>query len=279
MASCVKSRKATGLLLLLAFILVAGGSRPAWTFANMTVGSKLQRVEMPTLDGTKLPFLGQKKANVFLFFRPDTEFCRHSLKDVAKLEHELADKPVYWVVIVADTYKPEEVKACVKDAGLLGPVLVDKDNALYGELGVRMLPSVGIADENDVLLTYLHYTKLNFAELIRVNILHQLGEMSDEQLAEATNPSKTKLLTPESKGKANLKLAKILFSRGDFSKALEAAGKSLELDPKLAAAHALVGKANAAMGDCAKAIPAFAEALKLDPNEPDALEGKKGCEH
>jgi peroxiredoxin len=265
------------LLVLGAGVLLMGVASPALSFANVDVGGQVPDVRMQALDGGEQPLLGKKKANVFLFFRPDQEHCVETLKNVSKLERELSGKPVYWVAVVSDSYPPQSVKACVKDTELPFPVLVDKGDALYGQLGVRLLPVMGIADEKGILVAYLHFTKVNFAETIRAHVLHQLGEISDAQLAAVENPSRTGIAGDGSAAAPQVKLARALFKGGKLPKALEAAGKAVEADPKLAEAHALLGQILAAMGDCAKALPAFEKALEIDPAQPEALEGKKGC--
>ncbi len=77
--------------------------------------------------------------------------------------------------------------------------------------------------------------------------------------------------------KRNFNLAMMLFKLGSHDKALETVMKSLEYDPELAEAHALVGAILAAEDDCPSAIAAFDKALSLEPDEPTALEGKKAC--
>jgi tetratricopeptide (TPR) repeat protein len=251
----------------------------SWSFSNVRIGDTITNVDLPTLEGGRHPLLGNERANVFFFFRPDQEHSREVLTKIAHLERELGRKSVHWVAIVSDRYDRAEVEAAVEAAELDVPVLVDVGDALVGKLGVVLHPVVGITDETHVLKAYQHFTKINFIGVLRAHLLHTLGELSEQELEDALDPPRAGQGDhTNSLAKRNLNLARMLFKVGNFEKALETVRKSLVYAPEQAEAHALLGAILAARGDCPGALDAFDRALRLDPNEPTALEGKKGCQ-
>lgn len=260
---------------LVAAVAAALSLVPAAAFSNAEIGSKIERRELGVFGGGTRSYLGDADANVFIFFRPGQEHSRELASSLGGLIRETEGRSVDWVAIVSGSFSAEEIGAFVDETGLTMPVLIDEGDALYGELGARLHPVLGIADADATLVAYQHFTKVNMVAALRGRILHQLGEISDEELARIERPERT--APGNGKAESNLKLARKLLEAGKADKALEFAGKSLELDPTLAAAHAVFGAALAAQGDCAAALEAFSKALELDPEEPTALEGRKGC--
>lgn len=261
--------------LLAAAVAVALGFAPLGAFSHAAVGDKIENRTLPALGGGEAPFLGTARANVFFFVRPDQEHSRQVLAELAGLTGELAGRSVHWTIIVSDRFSEDEIRSAMDGAGVGLPVLIDRGDALYGELGAALHPVLGIADEDHVLVAYQAFRKIHFTELLRARVRHQLGEISDEELAAVENPPKAELAV--NGADRHLRLARMLLQAGKADKALEAVEKSLELDPELAAAHVLAGTILAGQGDCAAAVEAFDKALALDPAEPAALEGKAAC--
>lgn len=61
--------------------------------------------------------------------------------------------------------------------------------------------------------------------------------------------------------------ARAAFEEGDLAAAIDLARQALELAPRFAAAHALLGRAEAAIGHAEAAVAAFQEALNLEPGD------------
>ncbi len=266
------------------FVLTAAaaavlGFVPLAAFSNAEIGSTVENRELGVFGGGTRSYLGDAEANVFIFFRPGQEHSHELAAGLAELIRETGERSVSWTAIVSGSSSPEEIRAFIDETGLAMPVLIDEGDALYGELGARLHPVLGIADADATLVAYQHFTKINMVAALRGRILHQLGEISDEELARIERPERTELTSGDDKAKSHLKLARMLLGSGRAEKALEVARKSIELDPELAAAHAVAGAALVMQDDCAAALEAFSKALELDPNEVTALEGKKACEN
>ncbi|MBE0602726.1 MAG: tetratricopeptide repeat protein [Deltaproteobacteria bacterium] len=246
-------------------------------FAHAEVADVIEDVEMASLDGGRQRLLSDAKANVFIFFRPDQENSRDTMRKISGLEKEMSGKPVRWVGIVSDRFPREEVLAFAKEAGIGMPVLVDAGDALYGRLGVALQPVVGIADGNRTLVAYQPFMKVNYIETIRARIRRVLGEIGDPEVEEAIHPPAAKTDTADAAARRRLLLAEKLLASGKHEKALESVEKCIAADPGSAAAHALRGDILAAQGRCAEAVREYEEALRADPGSARASEGMKRC--
>ncbi|HET6922614.1 MAG TPA: TlpA disulfide reductase family protein [Anaeromyxobacteraceae bacterium] len=262
-------------LLLLVAALAAQPEVAAFTY--LEVGEPLENVEMPTLDGRRERLLGQVKASLFVFFRPGQDHSLDVLQRLARLEREFAGRPVRFVAVVSDDHPAAEVRATAKEAGIRMPVLVDRGNAFYGRLGVRLHPVVGIADERGRLAAYEHFRKLNMEDRMRARIRRLLGEITDAQVEAVLEPPKAEETGPRLQARRRLNLSRMLLKVKNHPSAEEQARKSLEYDPTLAAAHGALGAALAGQGKCAEALPELKIALEADQADATALEGRKAC--
>ena len=251
-----------------------------FAFANVEAGQQIENEELPTLDGRREMLLSRKAlANVFVFFRPSHDRSLKALKAMAACEKEFAGKPVRWVAVVSDSQARDEVRAVVAEAGIHMPVLVDEGDRLYGKLGVRLYPVVGIVDDKGTLLDYLPFQQINYCDMIRVRIRHALAEVDLAAVERVDNPPKALFpnAVPGAVAKRRVKLGEMFLKSSQWTKAVEQARIALEKEPAMAAAHALMGQALAGQGKCDEALSAFDQALRLDPGSASAAEGKRGC--
>jgi tetratricopeptide (TPR) repeat protein len=249
-------------------------------FANVAAGEVLENEDLPTADGRREPFLSHRaRANVFIFFRPGQDHSLDTLKAMAACEKEFAQKPVRWVAIVSDGAPRAEVLAAAREAGIRMPVLVDEGDHLYGKLGVRLHPVIGIADGGFKLLDYLPFHKINYCDMIRIRIQRALGEVDQAAVDRVDNPPKA-LMPDEIPGavaRRHIKLGEKLLAAGHFAQAEQNARIAVAQLPDDAPAQALLGRALAAQGKCAEAAPALEKALKLEPKNALAVEGRRSC--
>jgi tetratricopeptide (TPR) repeat protein len=242
-------------------------------FANVEVGGRVPDPRLDRLEGGQRQLLAPGKTTLFVFFDPGHERCAETLGELAKVEGELAGAPVDWVGIVSERVPAGSVAPALAAAGARLDVVVDRSDALYGELGVRLLPSIGIADAAGVLRAYLPYERIGYAGAIRAHLEHALGRIDDAALAAALAPTAVTLNTDAEKARRTLTMAAKLYEMGKLDPALDTARKAAEADPGSAAAHALVGEILVAKSDCAGARPSLEKALALDP----ALEPAKAA--
>jgi len=259
-----------------ATLVGAGWPGAGRAFSNVEVGATLQNPALPTLDGGRAELLSRKAtASVFVFFRPQQDHSLDALRELESVRRELAGRPVRFVAVVSDSWPADEVRAVVKAAGVEWPVLVDVGDALYGRLGVRLHPVLGIADGSFRLAAYEHFRQINFREIVLARLRVALGDLKEVDMARVLEPEKATSGGPEAEARRHLNLARALWKRKN-PKALESARRSVEAAPS-AAAWALQGEILAAGGDCKAALAAFQAALKIDPADAVARQGRQGC--
>jgi tetratricopeptide (TPR) repeat protein len=258
-------------------LAVAGLPGPAVAFSNVAVGERLDNPSLPQLGGGRAALLSASaRVSLFVFFRPQQDHSLAALKQLAGLQRSFAGKPVRMVAVVSDSWPAELVRATVAAAGFTAPVLVDAGDALYGALGVRLHPVVGLADQDGRLVAYEHFRQINFADILRGRIQVALGEATAAEMARVLEPEKATTGGPQAEARRHFNLARVLWKKKHAEQALESVRASLAVTPT-APALALRGEITAAGGDCAAARPFFEQALTLEPGLPAAVQGLKGC--
>jgi hypothetical protein len=267
-------------------VLAAGLIGSVWplcgfAFANVEVGQRVDDEELPTIDGGREPLLSRKAlANVLVFFRPGHDRSLATLKAMAGCEKEFAGRPVRWVAVVSGGHPADAVRATVAESGIRMPVLVDEGDRLYGKLGVRLHPVVGIVDDQGTLLDYVPFHQVNYCDMIRVRIRFALHDVDAAAVGRVDAPPKA-LYPNEIPGAVagrHVNLGEKFLASGQGPKAADQARIALEKDPGLAAAHALLGRALASQGRCREALSALDAALRLDPANAAAAEARLACE-
>lgn len=250
---------------------------PVRAFSNVAVGDTVENASLVGLDGKRHELLSRAaRANVFVFFRPHQDHSADTLQELAGLEKELSGKPVHWAAVVSDSWTRDEVKEAVAQAGVAMPVLVDAGDALYGRLGVRLHPVIGIVDGKGKLVAYEPFREINYRDRVRARILWVLGELTEADVAKVDDPPRSVTHTDEGVAIRYVNFARQLHRIHLDDKALAELDKSVATFPT-AAAHALRGEILAGRGDCPGAVAAFEAALKIDPAERSAREGMKTC--
>jgi tetratricopeptide (TPR) repeat protein len=199
------------------------------------------------------------------------------MKDLATCEKEFAGKPVRFVAVVSDSWPAAEVQAFVRESGVRMPVLVDDGDALYGKLGIRLHPVIGIVDAQRKLVAFEPFRQINYCDRVKVRIRWALGEASDAEVAKVDDPERTPL--PHSDAgvaRRHLNFARQLHRIGQEQRALEEVRKSLAFAPS-AEAYALEGQVLVALRRCPEALRAFDTAAKLEPANAAARDGRKSC--
>jgi tetratricopeptide (TPR) repeat protein len=245
---------------------------------RVQIGDRVDDVELPTLDGKREHLLKPGiAANVFVFFRPEHDRSADTLREMARCEKEFENKPVRWVGVVSDSWPLETVRALVRETGFSMPVLVDTGDALYGKLGIRLHPVIGMVDRKGKLAAFEPFRQINYCERIRVRIRWLLGEATEADVAKVDAPASSPVTSSgEGVAKRHVAFARRLHELKQHDAALAEVQKALALAPS-AAAWSLRGQILATQGKCPDALRAFDEALKLEPGSAVASEGKKGC--
>jgi len=247
-------------------------------FSHLSVGDRAPRTELATMGGGRAPlFKDNVRTNVFVFLEPEQESTEPVLATLAKLEQRFADSSVYFSLVVSDTAKLAPLRATLQKHSVRMPVLIDAGDALEGQLGVLVFPSVGILDGKGELLRYQFFLKVNFFNVLEAEIRRALGEIDDSQLDAVLNPSRPQWGGDVAASARYIKLAEIQLKAGQYDKAMMSAKNALEKDPKSATAHGMAAAIWAAQGKCTEALAEAQRALALDGRETHASSAREQC--
>lgn len=246
-------------------LALSAANPAAQAFSHLPVGQPVPNPELETLDGRREKLLGAAQVSVFVFFRPSHDHSLQTLGQLAVLEREFAGKPVRFTAVTSDTYPRDQVRATALEAGIRMPVLIDKGDELYGELGVALHPVVGVVDRAQRLAAYEHFRKLNMLDRMRGQIQLVLGEIDPAEMARIAAPAKATTDSPGALAHRRAMLARMLLERGNTAKALENAFLAVEANPASGEAQAVLARALAAAGRCDEAERWQKRARALDP--------------
>lgn len=246
--------------------------------ARPAMGKVIPQRKLVDINKKKQALLGTKMPTALLFFTPGQAFSEKAAVAVVAVRKELAKKKLHWVAVVSSRHDIKVVRAAVTKMGLEMPVLVDAKDKVYGEFGVAVRPTVAITDKTNKVVAWQPFRKIMFKAKLKAQLQYVLGEISKADLDKVLRPPpKTKVDPKVRKAKRLYKMAKMALGAKMYDKAESAIRKSLKIDEKAAASHALLGRIFEVQGKCKLAIPPFDKALELDPKEPTALAGKKAC--
>lgn len=264
-------RDASRLALALALAYCCLGLHPVQA-AHAAIGTLVPALDMPAFDGARWT-PGDADATVLVFFRPDQEHAAARLRELARCRDGLVRKSVQWVGVVSDSAAAQRVSSLAQEAGFTAPILIDRGDQLYGSLGISLHPVVVILGRDRRLVAFEPFRSIDYCTVVTARIRHVLREISDDELRTALAPPKAVEGGESQVARRYRALAQTQLHAGALEKALASVRKSLEHDPKLAPAHALLADILAAQGDCAGARDALAAAVAIDPGlvAPEAV--------
>lgn len=247
-------------------------------FANVDVGSTLPNSSLEGLDGIRRSLVDPQRVTVFLFFDPQQDRSIEVLGALAELQQDLDDADVRWVGVVSDRFSPERALSALDNSGARLETVIDSGDRLYGNLGVRLYPTLGIADAGATLRAYIPYAKVNYMSTLEAHLLHTLGRIDDAELDRATHPTAIDISSTEAEIGRTLKLARMLWANGKKDKALTMAREAADKAPGLAEPYALVGIFLVEDSRCEEARTSLDKALEIDPDHPEAHEALIECQ-
>jgi tetratricopeptide (TPR) repeat protein len=258
-------------------VLAAAAAAAGHASSRTPLGSVLSNPQLATLAGGSARPQQDVDVNVLVFFRPDGDTSKETLRGLAACERRSAGKSVRWAAIVSDRFSAGQVKSTVAETGIAMPVLVDAGEALSNEVAVAQLPAVAFTDRTRKLVAYQPYTRLNFCELVDARLRLLLKEINEAEFAALSNPASTKIGGETSVAGRHERMAELLLETGKNEKALESARLAVQHDANLAAAHSVLGECLRVTGNCRDATASFDRALALDPKDARARAGKAAC--
>lgn len=250
---------------------------PVHAAAQPELGTVVAQASLSRIGGGSARLLGDGVAGVIFFFEPGQPHSRDALEMMAKCEKEFEKKPVHWTAVVSDSASAAAAAADIKESGLAMAVLIDKGDQVYAGLKGILRPIVVVLDKKNRVAAYEPYQRINYCNVVRAQLQHVLGELSDAGLEAVLHPPPSVQGGDHAVAQRELRMGQRHLEVKRYPQAAAAAGKAVAADGKLVDAHVLLGQALAGQGDCKGAAAAFDHALALDGKSSAAQEGRKAC--
>jgi len=233
--------------------------------------------DMPTATGGKEKLLAPEGLTVFIFFDPGGDHSREVLFQIAGIQAKMSEEKIHWKGILSDRFDVGAAAEMLTRSGADLDLLIDTGDRLYGQLKIRLYPTVDIADAQGVLHAYLPYTRANFDASLEAQLLHALGRIDDAQLAKALEPHAMEVNSSSAEAARMLKLAAILWKNDKREKAVEMAEKAVVISPESAGAQAALGLYLARSGQCREATAHLEKAAASMPENEEVTTALSHC--
>ncbi len=251
---------------------VPGG---AAAFRNMKEGSPALPFTLKDFEGKDVQFKPDSgKVTVLSFVKLSQDRSIGQLKDLVALHKELSGKGIDILVVASYGDTAAEAKKAISDLGIVFPILHDKDQKVYGDYGLFILPATGVIGK-DGKFAFEHGSHgRDFIDVVGGKAKVLAGLMTPEEYTSLVTPVESvKKSKEEGEAERMISLGRTLLKRGMPDKAAERFGKAVELDPKNAAARIAYGESLVASKKYDEALVQFTKAKEIAPNDKDAALG------
>mgnify|MGYP001591376392 CR=1 FL=1 len=244
-------------------------------FRNVKEGAPAIPFSLKDYEGKDFEFKPDSgKITVLSFVKLAQERSQDQIKDLVALQEELGPKGVEFIVISAYTDTPEDAKKVMAGTTIKFPVLMDKDQKVYGDYGLFILPSTGVIGKDGKFAFEYSSHGRDFKDMVGGKVKVLAGLMTEEEYKKRTTPVESvQKSKEESEADRQMALGKTLFKRGMADKAAEKFAKAVEFDPKNLDARIAYGESLVAMKKYDEALVQFQKAKELSPANKDAQLG------
>lgn len=255
------------------FVSTVPGSGSA--FRNLKEGAPAIAFTLPDVEGKEVAYAPDSgKVTVLSFVDLSQDRSKEQIKDLVDLHAELASKGVDFLLVTKYTNTAEEAKKAAAEFGVRFPVLLDKDQKVYGDYGLFILPSTAVIGKDGKFAFEHSSHSRDFRDLVGGKVKVLAGLMTEDEYRKRITPVESAHKSKEqSEAERLLALGHTLRKQGMGSKATEKFAKAVELDPvsldgRLSYGEALVAEK--------KYDEALAQFLKAKEISPDSREVKLG---
>jgi tetratricopeptide (TPR) repeat protein len=251
------------------FSTVPGG---AAAFRNLKEGSPAPPFTLKDFDGKDFEFRPDAgKVTILSFVKLSQDRSIDELKDLVALHKDLSGKGIDILAVASYGDTAADAKKAVADLGIAFPLLHDKDQKVYGDYGLFILPATGVIGK-DGKFAFEHSSHgRDFKDVVGGKAKVLAGLMTAEEYAKLVTPVESVQRSRE-EGEADrlVSLGRTLLKRGMPDKAAERFAKAVELDPKNASARIAWGESLVAAKKYDDALVQFTKAKELAPDSKEA---------
>ena len=251
---------------------VPGG---AAAFRNMKEGSPALPFTLKDFEGKDVEWKPDSgKVTILSFLKLSQDRSLDQLKDLVALHKELSGKGIDILAVASYGDTAAEAKKAVSELGIAFPILHDKDQKVYGDYGLFILPATGIIGK-DGKFAFEHSSHgRDFRDVVGGKAKVLAGLMTEDDYKKLVTPVESvKKSREEGEADRLISLGRTLLKRGMPDKAAERFAKAVELDPKNAAARIAYGESLVASKKYDEALVQFTKAKEIAPSSKEAALG------
>ena len=244
-------------------------------FRNMKEGSAAIPFTLKDFEGKDFAFRPDAgKITVLSFVKLAQDRSRDQIRDLVELSKDLGPRGVDFLVVSAYTDTPDDARKIAGELKVPFPILLDRDQKVYGDYGLFILPSTGVIGK-DGKFAFEHSSHgRDFKDVVGGKVGVLAGLLTEEDYRKRLTPVESAAKSKEeNEADRQVALGRTLFKRGMPDKAAEKFAKALELDPKNLAGRIAYGETLVAMKKYDDALDQFRKAKEQNPASKEAQLG------
>lgn len=227
-------------------IFLSSGVAESFPFRTLDVGEKVPDVTLVNAKDNSTLSLHELQGApaILLFWGADLAAKKQrsimALTELQELLPFFAAKDIQVTVINAQGDSAATIAEVVQTAGLTLPVYLDPEQQAYGSLGLYIMPSVLLLDQNGIALAGMGYSRDMTATLKgEIEILRE--EKSRAEVEAELNPVMVEKSEAEKAGNRSLEMGNVLARKGQLEAAQREYEAAVTHNPQLAEAHVELG--------------------------------------
>jgi len=251
---------------LLAALLPAG--RLAWgdQLRNVKPGQEVPDFSLPTIEQGTISRADLKGKTVILVFLSARQHSSEQAAATARTVHqELQRDDLALVFVTADTAHAPYFQELRVELGLEEPLALDFERRLYGALGLIVLPTTIVVDDQWRLAHVISSYKSDYAHVLEAYARHALGLLDDAQLEQELVAREYHRDRPADRVARHRAAAALLRKAGLLNDAANELHLALEIDPGDEEARLDMASLELATGRVEEASQIVADVLAADP--------------
>ncbi len=244
-------------------------------FRNLKEGAPAIAFSLPDVDGKTVDYKTDSgKITMLSFLKLSQDRSVDQLKDMVALHAELASKGVDFIVVATNTDNVDEAKKLVADLGIKFPILFDREQKVYSDYGLYILPTTGLIGKDGKFAFEHAGHGRDYKDVVGGKAKVLAGVMKEDDYNKLVTPVELVQKTRE-EGEAEKELAfgRTLIKRGMVDKAGAAFAKAVAFNPKNVQARIAYGESLVAVKQFDNALLQFEEAKTLAPSNREAQLG------
>lgn len=188
------------LLACLALAALSPGAARGDSLRNVEVGEEVPPFTLRTLDNQSISSREMRgEIVVLVYMSAEQRSSESAAATAAKVVGNMVGEDVRLLLVTADVTKTEYFREWRDRAGVHQPLGLDLKRELYGGLGLIVLPTTVVIDEEGRLAHVISSYKTNYEHVLQSYVMHTLDDLTDAQLEERLEAETYERGRPEDK--------------------------------------------------------------------------------